>query len=255
MGVGRLPRVIIHNSVSLDGSLTNFEADLGIHYKIAAGYKPGAHLIGSNTVREGVKMYGGQVPEEEGKDFRKPERSPKLPYWVIIDGKGSLKGMLHTCRRFEYCRDVIVIGCGATPPGYLDHLRERGYEYHSVGDERVDIEGALGLVRSQYGVKRVLTDTGRILVNLLLERGLASEVSLLVHPVIVGEKAYPIFSGMRASPALRLLKEKAFPGGLVWLVYRVVTDGEGKTTVRFGDGEKGKRPPEGDGEKGAAYKR
>lgn len=250
-----LPKVIIHNSISLDGSLTNFEADLGLHYKIAAGYKPGAHLIGSNTIREGTKLYGGGVPKEEEQDFKKPERSPKLPYWMIIDSKGSLNGLLHTCRRFEYCRDVIIIGCEATPAGYIDHLHERGYAYHSVGEGRVDLEGALGLIRSKYGVKTVLTDTGRILSNLLLERGLASELSLLVHPIIVGEKAYPIFAGMHGDLTLKLLKAERYPKGLVWLVYSVTTNSQGKSTVRFGDGEKGKAPPTGSGKIKATDKR
>ncbi len=220
-----LPKVIIHNSVSLDGSLTNFEPDMGLHYRIAAGYKPGAHLIGSNTIKAGLELYGEGVQKEEEQDFQKPERSPSLPYWVIVDGKGSLKGVLHTCRRFEYCRDVIIVGCKATPADYIDHLRERSYGYHSIGEDRVDLEGALRLVRSEYGVKNVLTDTGRILGNLLLERGLASELSLLVHPVIVGEKAYPIFGGMHGSLALRLVKKETFPRGLVWLVYRIAKRG------------------------------
>jgi hypothetical protein len=45
-----LPKVIIHNSVSLDGSLTDFEPNMGLHYQIAGNYPPDAHLIGSNTV-------------------------------------------------------------------------------------------------------------------------------------------------------------------------------------------------------------
>ena len=52
-----LPKVIVHNSVSLDGSLTNFMPDMGLHYQIAGDYKPDAHLIGSNTVKVGVELY------------------------------------------------------------------------------------------------------------------------------------------------------------------------------------------------------
>jgi len=33
-----------------------------------------------------------------------------------------------------------------------------------------------------------LTDTGKILGNLLIKQGFASELSLLIHPVIVGKK-------------------------------------------------------------------
>ena len=53
-----LPKVIIHNSVSLDGSLTDFEPNMALHYQIAGNYKPDAHLIGSNTVKVGTELYG-----------------------------------------------------------------------------------------------------------------------------------------------------------------------------------------------------
>jgi len=39
--------IIIHNSVSLDGSLTGFMPDMGVHYSIAGSYKHDARLIGS----------------------------------------------------------------------------------------------------------------------------------------------------------------------------------------------------------------
>jgi len=215
-----LPRVTIHNSISLDGSLTGFEPNMELHYRIAGDYKPEAHLIGSNTVKTGAELYGGGVPIEEERDFGKPARSKSLPYWVIPDTKGTLKGMLHTCRRFEFCRDVIVLISESTPKEYVDHLRERNYPYHIAGKEHADLALALGLLKSQYSVEKVLTDTGRILGNLLIEQGLVSELSLLFHPVIVGQGSYGIFGHLKKNPELRLLKHEVFPRGYVWLVYR-----------------------------------
>ena len=119
-----LPKVILHNSVSLDESLTNFEPNMRLHYQIAGKYNADAHLIGSNTVKVGVELYGGDVPLEEKQDFAKPERSESLPYWVIPDTKGILKGLLHTCRRFEFCRDVILLVSEETPTEYITHLKE-----------------------------------------------------------------------------------------------------------------------------------
>ncbi len=219
-----LPKVIIHNSVSLDGSLTSFEPNMALHYQIAGNYKPDAHLIGSNTVKVGVELYEKGVPVEEQRDFEKPERAKNLPLWVVVDSAGALKGLLHTCRRFEYCRDVVVLVSEETPEDYLVHLRERSYDFHVVGKRRVDLRLALELLSEKYKVKTVLTDTGRILGNLLLEQGLASELSLLVHPVIVGkEKAYTMFGNVVKSSNLKLRKQEALGNGLVWLVYRVAT--------------------------------
>ena len=216
-----LPRVIIHNSISLDGSLTSFEPNMELHYRIAGDYKPQAHLVGSNTVEAGVRLYERGVPPEDEKDFKKPERSESLPFWVIPDTKGMLKGLLHTCRRFEFCRDVIVLVSETTPNEYLTHLKERNYVYHMVGKKHIDLEKSLALLSSKYKVKKVLTDTGRTLGNLLIEQSLVSELSLLVHPVIVGRKSYKIFGNIKKSPRLRLYRKEVFPKGYVWLAYKV----------------------------------
>src|SRR3990170_5486487 len=215
-----LPKVIIHNSVSLDGSLTGFEPNMGLHYQIAGSYKPKVHLIGSNTAKVGVELFGGVPPEEET-DFEKPKRGKSLPYWAILDTKGILKGLLHACRRFEFCRDVVVLISETTPKEYVSYLEKRNYDYFVVGDEHVDLRQALELLSVKFKAKKVLTDTGRILGNLLLKQGLVDEVNLLVHPVIVGEKSYNVFDNISHDPKLKLLKQERLDKGLVWLVYRV----------------------------------
>jgi 2,5-diamino-6-(ribosylamino)-4(3H)-pyrimidinone 5'-phosphate reductase len=217
-----LPKVIIHNSVSLDSSLTGFEPDMRSHYQIAGSYKPQIHLIGSHTVRVGVELFGNGVPAEEDKDFEAPKRDRSLPYWVIPDTRGTLKGLLHACRRFDYCRDILVFASEATPREYIEYLGERKYRCFVVGKDHVDLRGALELLYEKFKVRRVLTDTGRILGNLLLEQGLVDELSLLYHPVIVGEKGYNIFGNMQQSPTLKLKKQEEIGTGLVWLVYRVI---------------------------------
>jgi 2,5-diamino-6-(ribosylamino)-4(3H)-pyrimidinone 5'-phosphate reductase len=214
-----LPRVIVHNSTSLDGSLTNFEPNMKLHYQIAGSYNPDAHLIGSNTIKTGVELYEDGVPPEEERDFEKPQRDKSLPYWVIPDTSGKLMGLLHTCRRFEFCRDVILLLSETTSKEYIEHLRERKYSYHIVGKKQVDLEGALELLFSDYKVKRVLCDTGRILGNLIIAQGFVYRLSLLVHPVVVGEKSYNMFGNIKEKTSLRLVKQKSFPGGYNWLVY------------------------------------
>ena len=216
-----LPKIIIYNSISIDGSLTNFEPNMGLHYQIAGNYKPDAHLIGSNTIKKGVELYEESVPLEEKKDFEKQEREKSIPYWVIIDTRGDLKGLLHTCRRFEFCKDVIVLVSEKTPKTYLNHLKERNYDYHIVGRDNVDLKKALELLSDKYKVKTILTDTGKILGNLLLNQGFVSEISLLIHPVIVGNKSYNMFSDIDKNLKLKLFKMEILEKQYIWLVYTV----------------------------------
>lgn len=216
-----LPKIIIHNSISIDGSLTHFEPNMGLHYQIAGSYKPDAHLIGSNTIKKGIELYGDGVPKEEKKDFEKQKRDKDLPYWVIIDSHAHLKGLLHTCRRFEFCKDVIVLVSEKTPKTYLDHLKKRNYDYHIVGKEYVNLIKALELLSNKYKIKTILTDTGRILGNILLNQGLVSEISLLIHPILVGNKSYTMFSDVDKNLKLKLLKKEILEKQYVWLVYKV----------------------------------
>jgi 2,5-diamino-6-(ribosylamino)-4(3H)-pyrimidinone 5'-phosphate reductase len=72
-------------------------------------------------------------------------------------------------------------------------------------------------------MKTILADTGRILSSLLLDQGLVSEISLLVHPVIVGEKSYNIFGDVYSSRSLKLVKCMRIEKDYVWLVFELKT--------------------------------
>jgi len=215
-----LPKIILHNSISLDGSLTNFNVNMEFHYQIAGNFKPDAHLIGSNTIKTGIELYGSS-PAEEKKDFVKPERDEKLPFWIIIDTKGSLHGLLHEVRRFDFCKDVIILISRKTPEKYIDYLKKRNYDFHIVGEDHVDLKKSLELLSKKYNVKNLLTDCGSILGNILLNQGLIEKISLLIHPVVVGDKSYYIFDNVNKDLQLKLIKKEIFSGNYVWLYYKV----------------------------------
>lgn len=215
------PELIIHNSVSLDGSLTGFMPDMELHYRIAGEYKPDAHLIGTDTIITGNEMFSTGIPPEEPADFFDPQRSAEYPWWVIVDSAGRLKGTLHTCRRFEFCRDVIILVSAATPSEYIDHLRERNYRFVLTGKDKVDLEAAFDQLSEKFRVRKILTDTGKILGNLLINRGLVNEISLLIHPLIVGEKSYPMFADIKQEVVLNLVKSEHFENGCVHNVYQI----------------------------------
>ena len=217
------PEVIMHNSVSLDGRVTGFPADLGLHYGIVGSYGAEAYCAGSNTARTGILHASPEVPAETPADFRRPDRDTGLSWWVVPDTRGVLKGLLHVLRRFEYCRDVIILVSEATGADYIRYLDERGYEHLLCGRDRVDFGKAFGLLAGRYGVKRVLVDSGPALAGVLLEAGLVDEISLLVHPVFAGAEAPGLFEGLKPGPppgAWSPAKVEALSGGCVRLVWR-----------------------------------
>jgi 2,5-diamino-6-(ribosylamino)-4(3H)-pyrimidinone 5'-phosphate reductase len=194
---------------------------MDLHYRIAGEFKPDAHLIGSETVLSGIEMFGEGVPDELISDFEHPQRDPALPWWVVVDSDGKLRGVLHTCRRFEYCRDVILLLSESTPAEYIKHLKERNYLYIIAGREKVDLKIAVDLLAQKFNIAKILTDTGRVLGNLLLNIGPVNEISVLIHPLIVGKKYYPMFSEVNENLKLKLLKSERFDNGCVWNVYAI----------------------------------
>jgi 2,5-diamino-6-(ribosylamino)-4(3H)-pyrimidinone 5'-phosphate reductase len=62
------PRVVVHNTVSLDGRLSGFPVDLGLHYEVAATIPHDAILTGSATLlaaarAQGVDLHGEDADE------------------------------------------------------------------------------------------------------------------------------------------------------------------------------------------------
>ena len=192
-----------------------------LHYHLASSYKSDAHLIGSNTIKTGIDLYGSSPPEEK-KDFRKPDRDKNLPYWIIIDTKGTLQNKLHEVRRFELCKDIVVLISNKTPDSFINYLKLRKYFFHKVGNEHVDLQKSCQLLYKKYNVKTILTDCGRILSNLLLNHDIVDEISLLFHPVIVGDKSYNIFNNINKKIELKQLKNEILNEKYIWLVYKVI---------------------------------
>lgn len=220
-----IPRVIMHNSVSLDGSFTDFEVNMALHYQLAGEYKADTTLVGSDTFKQGIELYGGEIPAEEDADYHKPNKENNLPYWVIPDTRGILKGLLHYCRRFEFCRDVILLTSGRTPQDYLDYLTEREYDYLVCGDEHADLKYALEALNEKYGTETVLSDAGPTLNGVLLRNGLVDEISLLITPYLVGRKSGKLLSQLNLefnSIELDMIECKPFDGRYVHLRYKVV---------------------------------
>jgi len=108
-----------------------------------------------------------------------------------------------------------------TPREYITYLNERNYDHHVLGNEQVDLERSLTFLAERYKVNTILTDTGQILGNLLLNRGLVTEISLLIHPVIVGNGSLNMFSRVENSITLNMERYEVLEDGYLWLLYKI----------------------------------
>lgn len=220
-----LPKLIIHNSISIDGSTTGFDANIEVHYGILSRFQPDAMIVGSNTAKTGAQFFCDKISSEEESDFLKPEIQPDDPraYWMIADSRGILEGILHIFRRSEYSKDVIVLVSEKTPEGYINYLKERNYDFIRAGADRVDVRQALEIANERYGFKLVISDSGGLLNSILLEQGLVEEISLVMSPEIAGTEGTSLFRSLgKSGIQLELLRDEIVDKKYVHLVYRVL---------------------------------
>ena len=217
------PKIILHNTISLDGSLRGFEANLNMHYSIASSLKVDAYLVGSQTILDASDEIPPEPEKEEQERIYDPE--DVRPFWIVVDSRSRLKGVLHFYRQMEYIKDIIVLVSNSTPKDYLRYLKEKKYPYVRAGKERIDFFEAFRILKEEYRIETILTDTGPTLNNLLLQQNLADEISVIVAPFIVAKSQPRIFVGLDIEEEqIKLSSRDAQKLGndYVWLRYKVM---------------------------------
>jgi 2,5-diamino-6-(ribosylamino)-4(3H)-pyrimidinone 5'-phosphate reductase len=57
-----LPKVVIYNTVSLDGAIKDFTVDIALHYEVAGRIGSQVLLVGSETARIGIRSIQPKEP-------------------------------------------------------------------------------------------------------------------------------------------------------------------------------------------------
>lgn len=222
-----LPRLILHNGVTVDGRMDWFTGDIGLYYELAARFEADAMLSGSNTIAaafsaEEMAEAGAEAPEPPSSD---PDDPGQL--LVVVDSRGRLRN-LHQLRREPYWRDVLALCSQATPTSHLDYLQQHRIDYLVAGDDYVDLRAALAELHARYGVKVVRVDSGGVLNGVLLRAGLVDEISILVAPALAGGTTprslfiAPDLTTPEGVIPLRLTHLEQMKDDTVWLRYEVV---------------------------------
>jgi 2,5-diamino-6-(ribosylamino)-4(3H)-pyrimidinone 5'-phosphate reductase len=112
-----------------------------------------------------------------------------------------------------------------TSPADLANLRAAGAEVHVLGESRVDLPAALGLLKEQ-GIQRLMLEGGATLNFEMLSLGLVDELMIFVAPLIFGGEQAPTLAGGVGWPAeagigLKLLACEEWEGGGILLHYKV----------------------------------
>ncbi len=222
-----IPKVILHNAMSLDGRITNFPADPEVYYMLAARWNPDAILFGSETVLAACRQDPSlEVPPEHEEMFTPPKNadSDPRPLLVIADSRGRVR-CWDAIRKWPYMRDLLALCSSSTPQEYLSYLADRNISTIVTGDDRIDMRSALEALHARFGVNVIRVDSGGTLNSVLLQAGLVNEVSVLIHPFLVGGQPDPtIFDPVKAGISglqipLMLHHSEMLEDGLIWARY------------------------------------
>lgn len=240
-----LPRVVLTSTITVDGRIT-MGPDQRLIQPEAARRWATVHPPGLDELLAGrTEQIGAKVTFEGSGSF--VDRDAPLPRYPVVTTPEEQLWAHHLPRRAErwfvvadsrgrvdwsYFGDeqtaLLLVVCRATPPGYLQMLRDQGVGYLVAGDERVDLSDALGLMREVLGADLVVADSGGEMNASLLRAGLVDELDVITLPGLVGGLGTPSLVdgpplGVDDLPIrLELLSVASTPSGLVRSRYRVI---------------------------------
>lgn len=226
-----LPRVTVHNEMSLDGRVTHFTNDASLYYSRALSWRVDAVLMGSRTAFRPDKQDDAWVenkiqknPIPSGFETLIYEPRPRL---VIPDSRGSVWNWL-TFRATPWYSEMIALISETTPKSYLDYLESRHVQLVMAGIDRIELHSALEQLNERFVVESILVDSGGSLNGALLRAGLVSEISVILHPTVVSGRATPTLFDSDALPELesnaklKLTHLERLANDALWLKYFVV---------------------------------
>jgi len=145
-------------------------------------------------------------------------------WFAVVDARGRVawthKGDEET--------SLLVIASRSTPLPYLARLRQERIPYLLAGARRVNLTSALAKIRTQLGVRCLVSEAGGGLNGALLRAGLVDELHIITVPALIGGLGTPsIMDGPPLEPGslpeqLRVIDVQVGAHGTIWAHYEVV---------------------------------
>ena len=231
------PKIICHILQSVDGnidgnffSMPELRPAFQAFARIREEYACDAIISGAATAAE---IYANNTADE------RPEVNEIYPrtdwqaakadkYAVIMDGQGMICWQNGMVERRGTKMHVITVLQENVSDGCIAHLRQAGVSYVFAGKESLDLPLAMGKLKEQFGIEKMLLSGGGIVDWAFLQAGMIDEISLVIPPVIDGGTGLAsafddsVFAENHSSKALSLIDVQRLAGDCIWLRYQTI---------------------------------
>jgi riboflavin biosynthesis pyrimidine reductase len=222
------PRVILHMASGIDGRIVpkHWPKDIAasvsaIYDRIHQELKGDAWIVGRVTMAEYQK--GDPNPAIATQVFPrgtwKGPGAEQGPYAVALDQGAKLH--LNTDRVSG--DPIIIVLTETAPDDHLAELRRDGISYIFAGRSEIDLPLALDILAAEFGIERLLLEGGGGINGSFLSAGLIDEISLLIAPIVDGDRNLPTTFDRAHGEAtsLHLQSVERLEGGFLLLKYEL----------------------------------
>lgn len=194
------PYVICHMLQSIDGRIAGqmFQSSATlalsqVYQDIGKEYNADAIIYGKTTAEEifthnrklDLSCFSNQQVEKV--DFI--NMNENMEWVVVIDAQGTLAWSKTTLKHKRLQnKNVIMVLSEKVCQEYLLHLRTLGISYIFAGKSTLSMRKAVEKLGKQFHIKKVLLQGGGIINESFACENLIDELSLVISPVIGGER-------------------------------------------------------------------
>jgi len=213
-----LPKVILLNSINIDGCLDDFDRGYEIFNQISYETNFDAVLMDTNTLKI---RYG-----LESDKSKQSLNDLNIPLLVVPDAHGEIR----TWKKIIEMRNIdnfLILCSRATNQEYLNFLEENNVNYMIIGFDDVNLPTALEELNIQFKVKTILVTADGMLNNRLMGDDLVEEIIILINPKLDlnnSSDSFYSFTELNEDSAydLRLVDIKRLKNETVYLKYRIM---------------------------------
>jgi len=204
------PKVTLYIAMSLDGRINGFEIDKNVYNELKSGINSDTILMDVETFKTHHILF-----EESETNFKE--------LMVVPDSNGFIPRNI--LNKVSSSLNILVLCSRSTPQDYLNFLEEIDVKYMIVGYDDVNLGTAFEELNIHFGVTNIAVQADGILNSKLLADDLVEEITVFMHPTLVGannDAPYIKNDTEEGNLDLRLLEMKEMENEIICLKYRVM---------------------------------